>query len=142
MVLSPGTGGPLRRGGRLAQPGEFTKRAFLNGRLDLPQAEAVADLLEAETPEGVRGGGTALRGPVPAGGGVYTVWWTCWHISTPYWTIPTRTSALWRQSRSEACSQPPPGSCGACWKPTSGGGFWSGGALRHRGPSQHRQVLS
>ncbi len=39
----------LKRGARLAQPGEFTKRAFLNGRFDLAQAEAVADLINAET---------------------------------------------------------------------------------------------
>lgn len=38
-----------RRGLRLAEPGEFTRRAFLNGRLDLTQAEAVADLAAAET---------------------------------------------------------------------------------------------
>ena len=39
----------LANGARLAQPGEFTKRAFLNGRLDLVQAEAVADLIHART---------------------------------------------------------------------------------------------
>lgn len=39
----------LARGARLAEPGEFTKRAFLNGRLDLAQAEAVADLIHART---------------------------------------------------------------------------------------------
>jgi tRNA modification GTPase len=38
-----------REGFRLAEPGEFTKRAFLNGKLDLTEAEAVADLVEAET---------------------------------------------------------------------------------------------
>jgi tRNA modification GTPase len=38
-----------RRGFRLAEPGEFTKRAFLNGKLDLTAAEAIADLVEAET---------------------------------------------------------------------------------------------
>ena len=37
-------------GARLAEPGEFTLRAFLSGRMDLPQAEAVADLVEAVTP--------------------------------------------------------------------------------------------
>lgn len=37
----------LRRGARLAEPGEFTRRAFLNGRLDLAQAEAVMDIVEA-----------------------------------------------------------------------------------------------
>lgn len=39
----------LRAGARLAAPGEFTRRAFLNGRLDLTQAEAVADLIRART---------------------------------------------------------------------------------------------
>jgi tRNA modification GTPase len=42
----------LTHGARLAQPGEFTKRAFLNGRLDLTQAEAVLELIEARTDEG------------------------------------------------------------------------------------------
>lgn len=39
----------LRHGARLARPGEFTERAFLSGRLDLTQAEAVRDLIEAQT---------------------------------------------------------------------------------------------
>lgn len=39
----------LRKGARLAEPGEFTKRAFLNGRMDLSQAEAVMDLIHAKT---------------------------------------------------------------------------------------------
>ena len=39
----------IRNGARLAEPGEFTKRAFLNGRLDLSQAEAVIDLIKAKT---------------------------------------------------------------------------------------------
>ena len=39
----------VRAGARLAEPGEFTLRAFLNGRIDLPQAEAVRDLIEATT---------------------------------------------------------------------------------------------
>ena len=39
----------LRKGARLAEPGEFTKRAFLNGRLDLSQAEAVIDVVKAKT---------------------------------------------------------------------------------------------
>src|SRR5512146_2951741 len=39
----------LARGARLAEPGEFTMRAFLNGRLDLAQAEAVRDLIESQT---------------------------------------------------------------------------------------------
>ena len=39
----------LKLGARLAEPGEFTQRAFLAGRLDLTQAEAVRDLIEAQT---------------------------------------------------------------------------------------------
>ena len=39
----------LNQGARLAEPGEFTKRAFLNGRIDLAQAEAVADLIQSKT---------------------------------------------------------------------------------------------
>jgi tRNA modification GTPase len=39
----------IRNGVRLAEPGEFTKRAFLNGKMDLTQAEAVADLISAKT---------------------------------------------------------------------------------------------
>jgi tRNA modification GTPase len=39
----------LARGARLAEPGEFTMRAFLNGRIDLAQAEAIRDLIEAQT---------------------------------------------------------------------------------------------
>lgn len=39
----------LRKGARMAEPGEFTKRAFLNGRVDLSQAEAVMDIIRAKT---------------------------------------------------------------------------------------------
>jgi tRNA modification GTPase len=39
----------VARGARLAEPGEFTLRAYLNGRIDLPQAEAIRDLIEATT---------------------------------------------------------------------------------------------
>ena len=43
----------LARGARHAEPGEFTKRAFLNGRIDLAQAEAVLDIIQARTETGV-----------------------------------------------------------------------------------------
>ncbi|MGV7875687.1 hypothetical protein PJM70_30585, partial [Mycobacterium kansasii] len=39
----------LSYGARLAEPGEYTKRAFLNGRIDLTQAESVMDLIRAKT---------------------------------------------------------------------------------------------
>ncbi|OGU62939.1 MAG: tRNA uridine-5-carboxymethylaminomethyl(34) synthesis GTPase MnmE [Ignavibacteria bacterium RBG_13_36_8] len=47
---------------RLAEPGEFTKRAFLNGRLDLAQAEAVADVITARTEASLRGARNQLDG--------------------------------------------------------------------------------
>ncbi|EAD8643350.1 tRNA uridine-5-carboxymethylaminomethyl(34) synthesis GTPase MnmE [Listeria monocytogenes] len=48
----------LRNGANLAEPGEFTKRAFLNGRIDLSQAEAVMDLIRAKTDRAM---GVAIR---------------------------------------------------------------------------------
>ena len=47
VVLRFCVGRAVRAGARLAEPGEFTLRAYLNGRIDLPQAEAVRDLIEA-----------------------------------------------------------------------------------------------
>ena len=44
----------VKKGARVAEPGEFTKRAFLNGRLDLTQAEAVLDIIGAKTEAGLR----------------------------------------------------------------------------------------
>ena len=50
VVLNEGLRSLFRAGARQALAGEFTKRAFLNGRMDLTQAEAVIDLIDAETP--------------------------------------------------------------------------------------------
>lgn len=52
----------LRQGIRVAEPGEFTKRAFLNGRIDLSQAEAVVDIINAKTEESMRIASEQLRG--------------------------------------------------------------------------------
>src|SRR3990167_4133190 len=52
----------LRQGARLAEPGEFTKRAFLNGRMDLAQAEAVIDLIRAKTDLSLRVAYSQLEG--------------------------------------------------------------------------------
>lgn len=62
VVLSLGLEALYAAGARPAKPGEFTQRAFLNGKLDLTQAEAVADLLEAETPQAVRTAAGQLTG--------------------------------------------------------------------------------
>ena len=56
----------LDAGARLAQPGEFTRRAFLEGRLDLAQAEAVADLIDASSQEAARSALRSLSGEFSA----------------------------------------------------------------------------
>ena len=52
----------ISKGVRLAEPGEFTKRAFLNNRLDLSQAEAVADVINSRTEASLRGSRNQLDG--------------------------------------------------------------------------------
>ncbi len=52
----------LENGCRLAEPGEFTKRAFLNGRIDLSQAEAVLDIIRAKTDAALKIGTAQLKG--------------------------------------------------------------------------------
>ncbi|MBX5451992.1 tRNA uridine-5-carboxymethylaminomethyl(34) synthesis GTPase MnmE [Thermogemmatispora sp.] len=76
VVEIHGHGGPLvlqrilrlvlEHGARLAQPGEFTLRAFLNGRLDLAQAEAVMDIISARTEAGLRLAMQQLQGRMSA----------------------------------------------------------------------------
>ena len=52
----------LLHGARLAEPGEFTRRAFLNGRIDLSQAEAVIDMIQARSEQGLRLASNQLQG--------------------------------------------------------------------------------
>ena len=52
----------LKAGARPAEPGEFSKRAFLNGRIDLSQAEAVADLISAKSEDSIRSSLSLLQG--------------------------------------------------------------------------------
>ena len=56
----------IELGARLAEPGEFTKRAFLNGKLDLAQAESVADVIDASTTAAVRAAARSLTGEFSA----------------------------------------------------------------------------
>lgn len=56
----------LDGGARLAEPGEFTRRAFLNGKLDLAQAEGVADLIDAASREAARSALRSLQGEFSA----------------------------------------------------------------------------
>ncbi|MCB1682925.1 MAG: tRNA uridine-5-carboxymethylaminomethyl(34) synthesis GTPase MnmE [Pseudomonadales bacterium] len=76
VVEFQGHGGPvvlqmlldeiLASGARMARPGEFTERAFLNGKLDLAQAEAVADLIAGASVAAVRGARRSLAGEFSA----------------------------------------------------------------------------
>ncbi len=54
----------LKNGARIAEPGEFTKRAFLNGRIDLSQAEAVSDIISAKNELALKNSMKQLRGKV------------------------------------------------------------------------------
>ena len=61
-ALAAGLEALFAAGFRQARPGEFTRRAFLNGRMDLTQAEAVIDLIDAETAESARNAAAQLSG--------------------------------------------------------------------------------
>ena len=52
----------VRLGARMARPGEFTERAFLNGKIDLVQAEAVADLIDSTSAQAARSAVRSLEG--------------------------------------------------------------------------------
>ena len=56
----------VAQGARLAEPGEFTLRAFLNGRLDLTQAESIADLVGAQSPQAAQTALAGMRGKLTA----------------------------------------------------------------------------
>jgi tRNA modification GTPase len=58
----PGDGGAVLPGLRVAEPGEFTERAFLNDKIDLAQAEAIADLIDASTSAAARSASRSLTG--------------------------------------------------------------------------------
>lgn len=66
VVLQALLGACLDAGARLAEPGEFTRRAFLEGKLDLAQAEAVADLIDAASREAARAALRSLTGEFSA----------------------------------------------------------------------------
>jgi len=66
VVLGSVLAACIDAGARIAQPGEFTRRAYLNGKLDLAQAEAVADLIEAATAQAARSALRSLTGEFSA----------------------------------------------------------------------------
>ena len=61
-ALDPATGQACLPGLRVAQPGEFTERAFLNDKIDLAQAEAIADLIDASTEAAARSAARSMSG--------------------------------------------------------------------------------
>ena len=69
VVLNEGLDALFAQGARQAKGGEFTQRAFLNGRMDLIQAEAVADLIDAESPAAARNAVGQLEGRLSRGVG-------------------------------------------------------------------------
>ena len=70
------------QGAKPAQPGEFTRRAFLNGRMDLAQAEAVIDLISAETADAARNAAAQLDGALgrAIGGVIQSITDICAHF--------------------------------------------------------------
>ncbi len=60
--VSPASGSPYLSGMRIAQPGEFSERAFLNDKIDLAQAEAISDLIDASTEAAARSATQSLSG--------------------------------------------------------------------------------
>ncbi|MCP4709821.1 MAG: tRNA uridine-5-carboxymethylaminomethyl(34) synthesis GTPase MnmE, partial [Planctomycetes bacterium] len=56
----------LKKGARLAAPGEFTKRAYLNGRIDLTQAEAVIDIITSRTDKSLEIAASQIKGDLKA----------------------------------------------------------------------------
>ena len=62
IEIDPASGQPRLAGLRLARPGEFTERAFLNDKIDLAQAEAIADLIDASTEAAARSASRSLSG--------------------------------------------------------------------------------
>jgi tRNA modification GTPase len=66
VLLQAAIAESMRLGARLAEPGEFTLRAFLHGRIDLVQAEAIRDLIEAVTPLQARAAFDQLEGTLTA----------------------------------------------------------------------------
>ena len=62
VVLNEALSAAFAAGARQARAGEFTKRAFLNGKMDLTEAEAVVDLIDAETAEAARNAATQVDG--------------------------------------------------------------------------------
>ena len=85
VVLDAALAAMLAAGARQAKGGEFTRRAFLNGRMDLLQAEAVADIIDAETAETARNAAGQLEGVLSRS--VQTVYDTLMDVTSRFYAI-------------------------------------------------------
>lgn len=85
VVLGEGLRLLLHRGARQAKGGEFTQRAFLNGRMDLLQAEAVADIIDAETAAVARNAASQLEGALSRS--VQAVYDTLMDVTSRFYAI-------------------------------------------------------
>ena len=85
IVLNEGLKLLLRHGVRQARGGEFTQRAFLNGRMDLMQAEAVADIIDAETADAARNAAGQLEGALSRS--VQSVYDTLMDVASRFYAI-------------------------------------------------------
>ena len=100
MVLREGLESLFAAGARQAGPGEFTRRAFLNGRMDLTAAEAVADLIDAESPLAAPTPRASSTGPCSAGPRGST--------APSRTSAPTSTPSSITRTRISTRSRPPP----------------------------------
>ena len=111
-------------GARQALAGEFTKRAFLNGRLDLTQAEAVIDLIDAETAAAARNAAAQLQGGLRRR--LEPIQEALLDVTSRFYAVVDR-----RSSSDESAEHLPAGPGPEIRRPH-----------RHRGPAQRRQILS
>ena len=109
-------------GARQALPGEFTKRAFLNGRMELSSAEAVADIIDAESIECAKNAAAQLSGAVAVkADNIYS---TLTDISSHYHAVldyPDEDIPPFISSS----SAPPRTRCARCWEALSAASSWS-----------------
>ena len=132
VVLRAIVAAAIDRGARAAEPGEFTLRAFLNGRIDLMQAEAVADLIDAATPLQARAAFDQLEGTLTrAIAGIDAGCSISSHASKRRSIFQTRDITSSSQARAARARRPPRADWRAARRRSCGGWF----AKDYRSPS-------
>lgn len=110
-------------GARQAQAGEFTKRAFLNGKMDLTEAEAVIDLIDAQSAAAAKNAAAQLDGGLRRR--LEPMQEALIDITSRFYAVvdtPTRTLRTFSRSRSDPLCKSPPTPSPPCWTPPSGAG--------------------